>query len=494
MSQEPPQDLESRILALLDETVNEKEVARLDAELRGSREARDLYQQLVLLHVSLQEQATAQSGLEKVPVIPIERLLASQRRRMVKASLLAAAAVLVISALGLWIKSVRIPDPVARFELGPDTAFILTHTGDDKAPMGNVLAEGSKLQLTRGTMEGVFGSGVRCVIEAPCDLTVLADDRISVAEGVAWFEVPSAAVGFTVETAQLTVVDLGTEFGVVARTGGGHEVHVIEGSVAVTLTGTRDEGARTILGQSESRQVVAGSLKSIPARPGGFATRLPERIPLTNPSFEMDRNPDSRGLLNKGDLGDLGGQLTGWITRSGNLNMVQVGWRGVLASDLHPHPPPKGRSSQALSLMAGASVQNVASTPWSRLEVGDRLTLTVALGLRAGKPALRWNDQTFFGLTDGGFPTGRVPTLEATVAHSGRISVNPATGTLSGDGRFRDMSLVHTVREEDLRRPGNIGILLVSRTSKSKGATNQAFFDHVRLHLSRNPEPSVPPP
>lgn len=52
------------------------------------------------------------------------------------------------------------------------------------------------------------------VVEAPCDLRLLAKDRVALGEGAAWFEVSAEAVGFSVETQQLTVIDLGTAFGI----------------------------------------------------------------------------------------------------------------------------------------------------------------------------------------------------------------------------------------------------------------------------------------
>jgi hypothetical protein len=117
------------------------------------------------------------------------------------------------------------------------------------------------------------------------------------------------------------------------------------------------------------------------------------------------------------------------------------------------------------------------------MRAGDRLTLTVALGMRDGSPELVWNEATFFGLTDGNFtPTG-IPKPADTVTHSGLIAFNPATGNRFGDGTFRDVSIDYTIRETDLRRPGHIGILLVGSGPNPGEATHQSFFDNVRIHV-----------
>ena len=152
MSQDLPEDLQFRILALLDGTLEEEEVTLLDADLRDSREARVLFRQLATLHSALEVQGVSQSGIDCVPIIPIERLLARQRRRVVKNSLLAAAAVLLISAVALWmIMTPDRPATLAGFQTAPNSVFTLTHAGagdgDGETPMGNVLTEGSRVVL-----------------------------------------------------------------------------------------------------------------------------------------------------------------------------------------------------------------------------------------------------------------------------------------------------------------------------------------------------------
>jgi len=483
-------DLHDQMLRMLDGELSAGEVAALEAELEHSPEARESWRKLARLHSALEVRYQSEANIAKMPMVPIDLILSRQRRRMAKASLLAAAAVVVISALVFYFKSVQTTAPVARFQLGPDTAFQLTHTGDEKAPPGNVLAKGSRLLLARGTMESVFDSGVRCVIEGPCDLTVLADDRISVSEGIAWFEVPSQAVGFTVETPQLAVVDLGTEFGVVARSSGGHEVHVIKGSVGLSTSQADDRELVLRAGQAR-RADRRGGFDSIPVEASRFATALPEAVFIANHSFEVDRNTAPDGMFSDGERADYGGELTAWISQSGSPTEVHVGWRGTVESELHPHPVTTARKSQALSLISGASVLNLTDQAWSSLHPGDRLTLTVSLGLRGGSPELDWNEATFFGLTDGGFSPHGTPTTADTVVHSGLIADNPATGNQSGDGTFRDISLDYTVREADLRRPGNIGILLVGGSSQPGGESHhQSFFDNVRLRLAEKSRPS----
>jgi hypothetical protein len=227
-------------------------------------------------------------------------------------------------------------------------------------------------------------------------------------------------------------------------------------------------------------------------RPERFTKALPESIPIFNPSFELDRNTDPDGRMDKGDRSEFGGELTGWKASRGAESHVHIGWRDIDPASLHPYPPAVGGKSQALSLISGASVHTRTGTSWSGLRAGDKLTLTISVGMRGGLPALDWNDHTFFALTDETTDLGTIDPA-GTVAHSGIIANNPATGNRTGEGTFKDVSFSHTIQPADTTRPGRIGILIHSAgTGVRTREFNQAFFDHVRLHLTRTPDDAPP--
>lgn len=283
MSEPHSDDLPSRILDMLDGTLDANELAGLDADLRASEEARELFRQLAALHSILEEQGSAKSELGARRLIPIELILTRQRQQMVRLSVFAAAAVLLISAVALWSR--MIPTPVASFQVTQDTVFTLTHPEQGRAPKGMVFKVGSRLQMSHGTMEAMFASGVRCVIDAPCDVSVIAEDRISITSGTAWFEVPPAAVGFTVEAGPLEVIDLGTTFGVMARANARREVHVTKGSVEVRSIPAGESKDKLVLAAGEARQLdERGEFLEIALQAGRFTTALPETTPHTTPA------------------------------------------------------------------------------------------------------------------------------------------------------------------------------------------------------------------
>ena len=283
-------DIEFRILDLLDGNLSDEEFTALQSELLRDADARKTFKRFVRLHSELEIRYTSTAKIERIGIVPVDRIIARQRRRIVRGSLLAAAALLVLSAVAMWlIMAPASPPTLGTFRTAPNSAFTLIHTGDDDAPMGNVLTEGSKIRLVSGTLEGNFASGVRVVAEAPCEFRVLTKDRIALRKGVAWFHVPPKAVGFAVETVELTIVDLGTEFGIVAANREGDEVHVAKGSVEVMVSA--QGGETQILQAGQARRVAGdGQLQTIRPDASRFRTELPRTVPIAiaNHSFEAD--------------------------------------------------------------------------------------------------------------------------------------------------------------------------------------------------------------
>lgn len=293
-----PADVEKQILALLDGELSAEEVASLESTLRSDRKALQAYAKLVDLHNALETRYAGAGRKSGASLVPVERVVARQRQRIAKRSLFAAAAIL----LGLAVTMAIIltpsnPRQVASFKTGPDARYWLGYEGEGDGPEDGRLAVGSRLVLSDGAFEGVFGSGVRLVAEAPCDLRILAEDRIAVENGVAWFLVPAAAQGFVAETPRLVVKDLGTEFGVISRRGDADEVHVMKGSVEVTA---RSAGAlATTLQAGMAVQVGAdGNFATIDPDSSNFRKHLQSfegtlsHFSFTGPPWSTDKVAD----------------------------------------------------------------------------------------------------------------------------------------------------------------------------------------------------------
>jgi len=87
------------------------------------------------------------------------------------------------------------------------------------------------VSLVEGVAVVRFASGAVVTLEAPTTLEIVSAMLCRLPEGSITAEVPPSAHGFTVQTPDLTVVDLGTRFGVTASSTGHSHVFVFEGEV-----------------------------------------------------------------------------------------------------------------------------------------------------------------------------------------------------------------------------------------------------------------------
>ncbi|MCI0334825.1 MAG: FecR domain-containing protein [Planctomycetes bacterium] len=182
----------------------------------------------------------------------------SGRRRRALALWCAAAAVVGVMAIGIWNYNVdKNPvavkpsnpyrgKPVARLMNQVRAQFVYGPSGETIPSAGAAIPQGT-YELESGIIEIEANSGAVLTIEAPAVFT-LADERsIRIENGRLAAYVPKRAIGFRVETASATVVDLGTDFAVEAVTGKNSEVHVFNGEVRINLHGSKASSARPLL-------------------------------------------------------------------------------------------------------------------------------------------------------------------------------------------------------------------------------------------------------
>jgi len=245
---------------------------RLQGELRASAEAREAYRESLHLHHALMFRS---KGVDLLHVVPMEKVAARRLRRTMLHAVMAAAAVLLLGALVMALVIARTPQPSLSFATSPGAALSLSHQLDrDDFPAGQVLEPGSRLVLQRGSVELDFASGVRGIVRAPADLTLLREDLLDLSHGTAWFEVPRKAVGFQVRTPRLVLTDLGTEFGLLSGADFLDEVHVFSGKVEVL--NRHGLKLKEVIGAGQARVAgPAGRWHETELRRGAFLTELP---------------------------------------------------------------------------------------------------------------------------------------------------------------------------------------------------------------------------
>jgi hypothetical protein len=120
---------------------------------------------------------------------------------------------------------------------------------------GEELHRGQRVELASGFAEITFDSGAQVTLEGPASLDLHSAWDAVLHRGTLKANVPAEAIGFRISNASVNVVDLGTEFSMVADENGATEVFVLQGAVE---TAARDaaghEAAPVVLREKQARR------------------------------------------------------------------------------------------------------------------------------------------------------------------------------------------------------------------------------------------------
>lgn len=218
------------------------EETELDALLREDPEMRALFARSLFLDAELRHDPRlvrdlASEEATTANVVPFRRTNA-----VVPLALFAAAACVMITVgIRTFVKDGP-SSPVT--EMVPTVASITKSQGCRWGGSTLPTAEGSRIsagtfELAEGLATLKFDSGAEVVLEAPATLEIIDAMNCRLVRGTIVADVPKQAIGFTVDTKDAKVVDLGTRFGVSADDDGKYLVHVIEGLVEVGHKGEK---------------------------------------------------------------------------------------------------------------------------------------------------------------------------------------------------------------------------------------------------------------
>jgi hypothetical protein len=140
----------------------------------------------------------------------------------------AACVTLAVSAL-LFGKGTIFHRPVATLVQADNCKW----SGSDLPTAVNSKLGAGTLALVEGIATLKFKNGATVTIEAPTKLEIRDAMHCRLLEGSLVAEVPVPAHGFTIDTADMKVKDLGTKFGLTAGSAGNSQVRVFEGEVEV---------------------------------------------------------------------------------------------------------------------------------------------------------------------------------------------------------------------------------------------------------------------
>ncbi|NLE38743.1 MAG: FecR domain-containing protein, partial [Pirellulaceae bacterium] len=131
---------------------------------------------------------------------------------------------------------------------------------------GMKLFEGQEIALDEGLAEIAFADGARVVLQAPTTFEARGPNMGYLRVGRLAAGVPPEARDFTIVTPLASVVDLGTEFGVVVADDGTAEAHVFKGEVVLTTNPTRRSPASALerLGVGQAARISADASQHHP--------------------------------------------------------------------------------------------------------------------------------------------------------------------------------------------------------------------------------------
>ncbi len=243
--------------ALADGTLTTEQRARLAEKLAANEEARRFYVRFAGLSASLCQYA---SEMQSEAPDAARRFWQQPIFWWSAASFAAAAAALAMflvpdfSAPETSVAAVELEtqDYVAQVTDLKDCVW-----ADPAAALeaGAQVERGRRLELLQGVAEITFDCGAQVTLEGPATLVLNSAWDASLPQGTLSAVVPHEAIGFRVTNPEVEVVDLGTEFSVVAKHGSATEVYVHKGKVQTIPRGVEShEQPAFVLVADQSRQ------------------------------------------------------------------------------------------------------------------------------------------------------------------------------------------------------------------------------------------------
>jgi hypothetical protein len=247
--------------AVIDGTLTEAQRTRLSAWLGQSEAARRFYVSVLGQSASLHTYA-AESHVEApdISLSPV-RLQKVFRFTVWWATVLPAAAALV---LGLWF-SYRPAAAVA----APARELVARFTGSKNAQWssgafqpGDRIGKNQRLELRAGLAEITFDSGARVVLEGPASLDITSAWDGQLRSGTLKASVPPEAIGFRISNPAVEVIDLGTEFTMIADGKGAADVLVLKGEVEAAPRAAIDQDT-ILLRENEARRFASSGISAV---------------------------------------------------------------------------------------------------------------------------------------------------------------------------------------------------------------------------------------
>jgi hypothetical protein len=219
---------------------------------------------------------TAREDSEDTPEVSLPARQAARINKVSIYTILTAAAALLLMLAYIYFNPVTQP-------VVASIADTMNGQWDTTTPMqaGDDIRT-QRYSLRHGFIKLAYDSGANVVIEAPAEFTPLSANKMLLHKGQAFAQVPTNAIGFTIDTPRSSIIDLGTEFGVYVDEQNSSEVHVVQGKVNLVAGLSGETGQSEIVQQAQAKLVdaVNGRVRSIPFEKYRFVRRIDSKSNL----------------------------------------------------------------------------------------------------------------------------------------------------------------------------------------------------------------------
>lgn len=319
------------------------------ASLDTSHEINEQYNLLLEL---AQEEKTAPvvdipQPLQKTQHVHVEKMSVDKTVRKINRVSLAVA-ISSLAALLILIAYVRTVPPRESVAVLTDSMNAQWQNIPEKIEPGHLFYNTDvPMLLKSGIVEIEFDYGAHVVIEGPCEFVCKADNLIGLDYGRLYARVPPRATGFTVDTKNARIVDLGTEFGVQENIDETTELHVLKGRTTLLAGQTKDKTAFEVM-QGQAREVneKGSSVKEIPVKENAFVQQINSKT----------------GLIRKGqkvvDLADILGGGNGFGTGQKNMGIDPVTGKDTVITELNRKADNAYHRAESTPFIDGVFVPN----------------------------------------------------------------------------------------------------------------------------------------
>lgn len=251
---------------VLDGDVTREAFDGFQQRLRDDPEFARLYEGYALLHHTLSEEYE-DAHFDGRAMVP------ARRHRSIPA-VVAAAALLALAAVLLWLQPWlhgKGEDDIAVVTFSVDAVWQIDGTSRNIGGATGV-GKGCGLHLRQGRAGISLEPSVTAVIEGPADVEFLSENSLYLANGRGFFQRGGNGDGLTVTTPRLTAVDSGTEFGIEVPPNGPDELHVAKGRVRIVPKSGSD--AVMLAAGDAARIPSSGAIMRFPSDGRHFADSL----------------------------------------------------------------------------------------------------------------------------------------------------------------------------------------------------------------------------